>query len=83
MDVKKEKPKTKKQDDAVFMMDLEDRLRQESKLCALDDGPLVKAAENWLVARGFDPYKSKKAIHLSLVFNFLDSGKCELRLNVS
>ena len=76
MKTKKEEPKTK--DDVSFINDLEDRLRQESKLSAHDNGPLIKAAEDWIAARGFDPHDTELSIRVSLLFNFLKSGKCEI-----
>ena len=80
-DTKKKKPKTK--DNAAFMKELEDRLRRESKPLAPDNSQLVKAAEDWFTARGFDPYKSGQTIHLDLLFNCGDSGECELTFRVS
>lgn len=79
MDKKKEQPKTK--DEALFMTELEDRLRQESKLHALDDGPLIKAAEDWITARGLDPYKSDQTVTLILDFNFLESRRCKIKFS--
>jgi len=60
---------------------LENRLRQESKIHALDDGPFIKAAEDWITARGFDPYKSNHTVTLILDFNFLESGRCKIKFS--
>jgi len=80
---KKENPKTKKEnpktkDNVSFIKDLEDRFRQEARPPASDNSQLIKAAEDWIVAHGFDPHDSERTIRVSLLFNFLKSGKCEI-----
>ena len=80
-DTKKEKPKTK--DNAAFMKELEDRLRRESKPLAPDNSQLVKVAEDWIAARGYAPLEPGQSIRISLLFNFLESGKCEIAFSVS
>ena len=75
MDMKKEKPKTK--DDALFI------LRQKAKPPVRDNTQLIRAAEDWIKTRGFDPYKSEQSTHFHLAFNLIDSGECELSFRVS
>lgn len=94
MNVKKKEPKTK--NDTSFLTNEEahtrqrerirqrDYLRPKLKPPALADSPLVKAAEDWLLAHGIDaPYESGLSIRLDLVFNLLDSGECELSYRAS
>lgn len=94
MNTKKEKPRTK--DETFFLTNEEaynrqeyrsrqkDILRPKLKPPALADSPLVKAAEDWLLAHGLDaPYKSGQTIRLDLVFNLIDSGECELSFRIS
>ena len=79
MGIKKGKTETKKQDDIIFMADLEDRLKQESKPQSLDNGPLIKAVEDWMTARGFDPVDKRVHLH----FSFLDRGECQIGFSMS
>jgi len=70
--------------------ELEERLRpEESKPPTPDNSKLIKAAEDWIMARGFDPYDSGHRFTIRLHFNesslskFARKERCKLEFDAN